>query len=283
MTFEEWSAALASKVKGSWNLHTLLPPKLDFFIMLSSIAGIIGNVGQANYAAGNTFEDALAHYRLARGEKGVSLDLGWIETIGKIAETESLHKGIASIGYLTPISDSDLMALLDHYCDPSLVLTSKTCQTVVGLATPAATRAAAGADRDIPAFMQRPTYRMMHQMGLLAATGHSASLDTTATAANFAALFATASSLADAGDVIAQGLARKLSKALSMPPEDIDTSKPLHAYGVDSLLAVELRNWFAKEMVADIAIFNIMGAASIASLSGLVAAKSQFRQASWVE
>jgi KR domain len=48
----------------------MLPPKMDFFIMLSSVSSIIGNVGQANYAAGNTFEDALAHYHTVHNEKG---------------------------------------------------------------------------------------------------------------------------------------------------------------------------------------------------------------------
>ena len=276
MTFEEWSTSLESKVKGTWNLHVLLPPKMDFFVMLSSISGIIGNVGQANYAAGNTYEDALARYRVAQGEKAASLDLGWIQSIGKIAETKALQEGVASTGYLMPISEHDLLALLEHYCDPSLPASSRTCQLVVGLATPAATRASGA---DIPSFMQRPMYRHMHQMDLLneSVSGMSE------TAANYATLFASAGSLSEAGEMVAQGLARKLSKALSMPAEDIDTSKPLHAYGVDSLLAVELRNWFAKEMNADVAIFTIMGGSSIAAVSATVASLSKHRHAAWKE
>ena len=65
-----------------------------------------------------------------------------------------------------------------------------------------------------------------------------------------------------------------MSKALSIPPEDIDTSKPLHAYGVDSLLAVELRNYFAKEMEADLAIFDIMDGSNFKAVSMTVARKS---------
>lgn len=277
MTYEEWLSGITCKVKGSWNLHTLLPRNMDFFVMLSSLSGIIGNASQANYAAGNTYEDSLAHYRTARGEKAVSLDLGWIETMGKVAETESLKKGIASVGYLMPISDKDLLALLDHYCDPSLPLqTPLTCQVVVGLATPAVTRAAG---TDIPSFMQRPTYRAMHWIKL-GDTPTSSSLEA---ATDYAALFAETESLDDAGAIVAQGLVRKLSKALSMPSEDVDVSKPLHAYGVDSLLAVELRNWFSKEISADVAIFNIMGSPSIAEVSITVAEKSLFRKAAWAE
>lgn len=77
-----------------------------------------------------------------------------------------------------------------------------------------------------------------------------------------------------------EGLVRKVSKALSIPPEDIDANKPLHAYGVDSLLAVELRNWFAKELNADVAIFDIMAGSSFAGVGVFVAGKSGFRRTS---
>ena len=77
------------------------------------------------------------------------------------------------------------------------------------------------------------------------------------------------------------GLLQKLSRALSIVPEDIDVSKALHAYGVDSLLAVELRNFFTKELGADVAIFEIMGGASFETVSGTVARKSQFCTAEW--
>ena len=46
MTMEKWHESLAPKVDGSWNLHQLLPLGLDFFIMLSSMAGVIGNPGK---------------------------------------------------------------------------------------------------------------------------------------------------------------------------------------------------------------------------------------------
>jgi hypothetical protein len=71
---------------GTWNLHELLPTDLDFFVVLSSLAGIIGSVSQANYAAGNTFQDALAHYRQKKGLAAQSLDLGVMMGIGYVEE-----------------------------------------------------------------------------------------------------------------------------------------------------------------------------------------------------
>jgi hypothetical protein len=64
---------------------------MDFFILLSSITGIVGTGGQANYAAANTYMDALALSRLESGEKAVSLDLGWIESAGNVAENKEVE------------------------------------------------------------------------------------------------------------------------------------------------------------------------------------------------
>lgn len=55
MVYDDWRTCTAPKIQGSWNLHELLPHSLDFFVMLASMSGVIGNPGQANYAAGNTF------------------------------------------------------------------------------------------------------------------------------------------------------------------------------------------------------------------------------------
>lgn len=76
MTYEDWVAATRPKMQGSWNLHELLPKDLDFFVLLSSSAGVIGARGQANYNAGNGFQDALAQHRQSRGLAAVALDLG---------------------------------------------------------------------------------------------------------------------------------------------------------------------------------------------------------------
>ncbi|KAF2468466.1 reducing type I polyketide synthase [Lindgomyces ingoldianus] len=278
MTFPDWDLAIKPKVQGSWNLHRLLP-NLDFFIMLSSLVGIHGSGAQANYAAGSTYLDALARHRVSRGQKAVSIDLGWMQDEGIIAESEFLTKAFAASGIMMPIATPEFVAVLDHYCNPSLPIAMPlACQTMVGLATPASLRAKG---TDVPALLYRPMFRYMHHMGL--DDTHTASSTNAQNSIDYAAAFAIATSLAEAGELVVDGLSRKLSKALSIGVEDIETSKPLHAYGVDSLLSVELRSWFAKEVKADVAVFEIMGGASMEAVGRVVAAKSAYRQPGWTD
>ena len=70
MTVAQFHDAVRCKVQGTWNLHTAAMEQnlsLDFFTMLSSISGLVGQKGQANYAAANTFLDSLAVYRQGLG------------------------------------------------------------------------------------------------------------------------------------------------------------------------------------------------------------------------
>lgn len=126
--------------------------------------------------------------------------------------------------------------------------------------------------------MQRRTSRHLLLIGL-----NEPSSAASEEAVDYATLFRNAASLEDAGRVVKEGLVQKLSRSLSILPEDMDTSKVLHTYGVDSLLAVELRNHFAIKLDADMAVFDIMGSSSIKSVSMVMARMSGLRQASWTK
>lgn len=103
MSHEDFQAAIHPKVQGSWNLHLQLPRDIDFYILLSSAGGVIGTRGQSNYAAGNTYQDALAQYRVSRGLKCCALDLGMVLAVGFAAEMSILemlgNTSLAALGY----------------------------------------------------------------------------------------------------------------------------------------------------------------------------------------
>jgi polyketide synthase 7 len=78
LTAERLERVMAAKVDAAWHLHELTEQiDLSAFVLFSSSAGIIGNTGQGNYAAANTFLDGLAAYRAARGLPAASIAWGW--------------------------------------------------------------------------------------------------------------------------------------------------------------------------------------------------------------
>src|SRR6185369_4835432 len=74
---ERLQAAMAPKLEGAWNLHaqTLSLP-LDFFVLYSSAASLLGTAGQGGCAAGDAFLDALVHHRRGMGLCGMSIHWG---------------------------------------------------------------------------------------------------------------------------------------------------------------------------------------------------------------
>lgn len=131
------TTAIKSKVQGSWNLHSLLPQKMDFFILASSMTGVLGQATQINYAAGNTFQDALARYRISIGEKAVSLDLGIISTGGGLlAARDDLVKRLKSTGLYSPMTQSEILSLFEYFCDPCLNLGQLPSQVATGIVPP---------------------------------------------------------------------------------------------------------------------------------------------------
>ena len=262
MSFEAFNAAVKPKVAGSWSLHKLLPKDLDFFILLSSVSGVAGYLSQANYAAGNTYQDSLARHRIMNGQKAISLDLGVIDNVGYVAERPGMRESVKMHGIL-PISDTELLALLDYHCDPNLgILSPSTCQVVTGLEVPAS-MLAQGLE---PAYwMSKIQFRGLHQMN----SDNSAKtpIINSEDKVDTAALLAASESIDKAASIVSDSLAKKLSSTLSMPLENIDPTRPMHSFGVDSLVAIELRNWFAKEIGAEVSVFEILGNESIADLS----------------
>ena len=268
MTLTQWEQTSRSKVESSWNLHTLLPD-LDFFILLSSISGVVGNPGQSNYAAGCTFQDALARHRSQRGQKAISIDLGVMRSIGVVAETERLQKHFQSSKGFIQVEEAEFLSLLDICCDPSYHPEGDRCQMVMGLETPASLLARS---LEPPDLLQRPLFARFSQ---LPGRSSSSSSNGTADGVDAARLFRQAESAAERAQVVVEALSNRLARTLSIKLEDVDTHQALHAYGVDSLIAVELRSWLGKEFAADVPVFEIVSGKTIEAVGGLVAKTSR--------
>ncbi|WP_394846825.1 SDR family NAD(P)-dependent oxidoreductase [Pendulispora brunnea] len=123
-TAERFAAVMAPKVAGAWNLHRAakgLP--LDFFVLFSSVAGLLGGPGQSNYAAANSFLDALAHHRRARGLPATALAWGyWAVRSNMTAHLQQAD--IARMGRLglAPLAVDEGMRLFERALEAGDVL-----------------------------------------------------------------------------------------------------------------------------------------------------------------
>ncbi|WP_305734412.1 type I polyketide synthase, partial [Streptomyces sampsonii] len=112
---ERLSGVLRPKVDAAWHLHELTRDMgLAGFVMFSSVSGVMGSAGQANYAAANVFMDALAQYRRAEGLAGLSLAWGaWEQTSGMTGTlTEADMQRVTASG-AAPLTVEQGLALLD--------------------------------------------------------------------------------------------------------------------------------------------------------------------------
>ena len=274
MSFEKWNKTLQSKIASSWNLHNLLPQDLDFFILLSSLTGIYGSLAQANYAAGCTFQDDLARYRTRNkiGKVSVSMDLGWMVDIGIISEREDYQRNRDHARDMNPITGENLLAILGQYCDPyrDAITDEDKSQLLVGAVTPVDLR---HRGVEIAAVDSLPILAGFSVASKLGTQGLGATHQAEDTPAF---LFQQADSRKARAAVVVEALLERLARALYIPKEDVNPGKPLAEYGVDSLMAVELRNWIRRDFQATVAVFDIVGAGrSIAAVGQLVVEKSE--------
>lgn len=266
MTLAQWDLAVKAKVDTAWNLHRLLPRDLDFFVLLSSLAGIIGQMATSNYAAGCTFQDALARHRVEQGQKAVSIDIGWMRDIGIVAETAAFQRQRLASEDMQQIDGRELIALLGLCCDPAAPpMEPEQSQKLLGLRTPADFLVKG---QTPPALLTRPLFAAFSTVvgaRTMAKAGQ---------AADPAEMFRAAADSAEKARVVVGALVAKLARAMAISPEDVEVSKPLSNYGVDSLMAVELRNWIRRDFAAPVAVFDIMGGVPISTVGELVVARS---------
>ncbi|WEW58678.1 hypothetical protein PRK78_004146 [Emydomyces testavorans] len=264
MSHEEYLTATRPKVQGSWNLHDCLPKDMDFFVLLSSGTGLVGNRGQANYAAGNTYQDALAAHRVSLGLPATSLDLGILASIGYVAENRERLHNVQRLGsLLNSVREEEIHTMVEYHLN-SKKSTKSPVQIASGLTT-AGHYAARG--MPLPSWMHSPLFT---QLASTSSTVTSAvGSDDTDSGINLASQLGCASSISDAGAIIADAIRTKLSKLLSIPVENIDAAKSVSSNGIDSLVAMEFRMWLAKVVGADVPILEILGTMPIAGSAGL--------------
>ena len=263
MSYQEWVESTLPKVQGSWNLHRQFPD-VDFFITLSSFAAIFGNRGQSNYAAAGAYEDALAYHRRGLGQHAATLDLGIMRDIGVLAEngiTDSLREWEKPYG----IRETEFHALMERAIAGDIACTISP-QILAGFGTGGSA---------IAAGIEKPFYLDSARFSIMARTGvHGSNSDTGASSIAPHTLISQAKSLDEAGSYVLKSLVDLIARMLQTSASEIDTSRFLHSFGIDSLGAIELINWALKEVKSVITTIDVLAGWPMTALSDKIAAKS---------
>ncbi|KAF2721125.1 putative polyketide synthase [Polychaeton citri CBS 116435] len=257
MTYEKWVAAVAPKVAGSWNLHSALPHNLDFFIMMSSVCAISGNSGQSNYSAACSYQDALARFRNSRGQAAYSINISVVADNGFVSEHPEVSASLRRQGIGT-ITTAELLAHLNFAVTHSFAESPKASQCVLGLMP-------TGNEPDLGQGPWKSEARFRYFQKNETFTGKSAKgLSDTLQSIH------TAKTLGEAQDLVCQAVLEQLSKLIVTPVERLSESCSLDDYGVDSLVAVELRNWIGAYLQANVPMLTLRSTRSVRELAVLI-------------
>ncbi|KAI1140369.1 ketoacyl-synt-domain-containing protein [Hypoxylon sp. FL0543] len=264
MTHDSYVSAIRAKVKGTWNIHNALESinvRLDYFVLLSSAAGIVGSRGQAAYAAANTFLDGFASCRAAQGLPGVALDLTAVTGAGYIAENATREEEIIKNFGGQSISEAEVLSLL-------AVATSGKCsaQCVTGLKLVPSSSGA------LPYYAEDP--RFAHLKAAAVASIRAAGKDS-GQAVSYRNAFRAAASKDEARQVAVEGVLQKLSEVLSVARNDVDAQRSMASYGLDSLTAIEVRNWITRELGATLEILELLTSANVTDLAELIVSRTK--------
>ncbi|KAL8715329.1 MAG: hypothetical protein Q9225_006403 [Loekoesia sp. 1 TL-2023] len=251
MTLERFHATLQGKYVGTRNLHELYSGRgqLDFFVMLSSCSGVIGNPSQTNYAAANTYQDALALHRRSRGLPGTSIALCTVRGSGWVARNrESTSKIEEIVGLSEEMSIEQIQELI------KVAIRDGCCSEKIDQAVVDRSQLAVGLGARLP---EEPRFSSV------SACRPSQTLNSQIMAQqqgqkSLRSLIQGANNSAKLKDIVTDSLRAKLSRVLSQPVEKIKAGDTLSALGVDSLVAVEVRNWLRKETGTEVGVFDVL-------------------------
>jgi polyketide synthase 12 len=230
LTPERMDVALRAKVDAVWNLHELTRDlDLSAFVLFSSMAGLVGSSGQANYAAGNSFLDALAVHRRERGLPAISLAWGlWDQASAMTGALATADFARFARDGIVAMSSGEALQLLDTamIVDEPFLLPAHIDFAALRVKFDGGTLPPMFVD-----LINAPTRRQVD--------------DTLAAAKSKSALLQRLEGLPDDEqhaillDLVRSNIATVLGNA---SPEGIDPDRAFQELGFDSLTAVEMRN-----------------------------------------
>ncbi|TVY85299.1 Reducing polyketide synthase DEP5 [Lachnellula suecica] len=272
MPFQNWKKSVEPKILGAMNLLSVLASApLDFFVMTSSVSGVLGTPGQGNYAAANTYLDSLARHRLAAGCAATSAVLPMVLGVGVVAENSELEDALTRKG-MYGIDEEHLLEAFE-----ASIISQKfekvPDHVVIGLDPAKLQKAVNDAAATDSFWLEDVRFNhVVHDMNASsddAAAGGAQSILATAKAAE---------TPAEAIAAVSEHFIGKLARMLMLEVDHFETDvKSIADYGIDSMIGAELRNWIFKEYKMDIPFQQLLAptltigkfAAQVCALNGI--------------
>jgi aryl carrier-like protein len=275
MTLEEWNTATAPKIEGTWNLHNstlAIGANLDFFVLFSSISGVIGQPGQANYAGANTFLDAFVQYRTALGLPASVVDIGAVQEVGYVARNEALLRRLKTSGAYGVVSEQ---GVLDSMAAAMTYLSNGTTTSNNGRSTFISRRNfALGLQSRMS--LKNPDNRAIWRKDIRMAQFHNdvgeigsavgLTNDVLKTFLVKARHDAALLKAPETATLLTTEIGKKVLSFLLKPEEDLDISASLADLGMDSLVAIEMRAWWKQTFGFDVSVLEMLGMGTLEAL-----------------
>ncbi|KAF2642234.1 polyketide synthase [Massarina eburnea CBS 473.64] len=254
MTLEEFQKVTAPKVLGSQNLHELFEgEELAFFIMFSSLACVVGNVGQSNYAAANMFMVALAAQRRSSGLAASVIDTGMIIGLGHMATraTSDQIKALEERYNYMRISETELHAMFSEAIVAGYPDSEYRSELITGLQR--------ASDAKRPVWSDNPIFcHHREQSKIMEGAPNTNSSESIPVRQRISEAYHEK----EAFDILQTCFLDQLAQTLQLSPASISTSQALIELGVDSLMAVEIWSWLFKETGYNVSVLKILSGLS---------------------
>lgn len=236
---------MAPKVGGAWHLHHLtLGRRLDFFVLFSSAAAVLGLPGQGNYAAANSFLDALAHHRRALGLPALAVNWGILGDVGMVARSPKLQEHFARLGWAS---------LPSH---EAVRLLAQSMRAATAQVTIARINWSTVADRII----DEPRYEQLARAAARSAPERPD--DATWIRATLATVPPAAGR-----KLLEDYLSTEIARTLQAKPAQLGVDRPLTELGLDSLMLVEFVTRVDRQLGTAVPTGRLMGSSTIARLA----------------
>lgn len=255
LTVNDFSVVFGPKVQGTQNLHDLFQDQqLDFFVMFSSLASIVGNRGQSNYAAANLFMSAVAEQRRARNLAASVIHIGMVLGVGYVSSNGAHEDTLRQYNYMA-IAEGDFLNMFSQAILVGQPTSGHSPELITGL-----NRYSLQPDGQRYFWFENP--RFSHHS--LEEGQHTESSGGSKT--SLSQRLAEAVSPEEVLVVVQEEFCKKLERMLQAESGSVRISQSLMNLGVDSLIAAEIRSWFLKELEVDIPVLNILNTPAIADL-----------------